>query len=103
MQVFSGVVLSMSQVYGINHAPAAVLMYLAVVIYSPIMAAFAVLGATVATLTGMLSPTPFSFLFSTKVGTKFRRQVAVAQSVQFTCGLRSTEFVSVCIVCFHTA
>jgi hypothetical protein len=28
---------------------------------------------------------------STKVGTKFRRQVA--QSVQFACGLRATEFV----------
>jgi hypothetical protein len=33
-------------------------------------------------------------LLSTKVGTKFRRQVAVAQSVYFACGLRATEFVS---------
>jgi hypothetical protein len=30
---------------------------------------------------------------STKVGIKFRRQVAVAQSVQFARGLRATEFV----------
>jgi hypothetical protein len=30
---------------------------------------------------------------STKVGTKFRRQVEVAQSVQFACGLRATELV----------
>jgi hypothetical protein len=28
-----------------------------------------------------------------KVGTKFRQQVAVAQSVLFTCGLKATEFV----------
>ncbi|PNF19100.1 hypothetical protein B7P43_G10545, partial [Cryptotermes secundus] len=49
--VFSGVVLSMSQVYGISHAPTATLMYLAVLIYSPVMAAFAVLGATLGTLT----------------------------------------------------
>jgi hypothetical protein len=33
-------------------------------------------------------------LLSTKVGTKFRRQVAVAQSVQFARGLRATELVS---------
>jgi hypothetical protein len=30
---------------------------------------------------------------SAKVGTKFRQQVAVAQWVQFACGLRDTEFV----------
>jgi hypothetical protein len=30
---------------------------------------------------------------STKVGTKFRRQVPVAQSVEFARGLRATEFV----------
>jgi hypothetical protein len=30
---------------------------------------------------------------SAKVGTKFRQQVAVAQSVQFVCGLKATEFV----------
>jgi hypothetical protein len=29
---------------------------------------------------------------SAEVGTKFRRQVAVAQSVYFACGLRATEF-----------
>jgi hypothetical protein len=62
MQVFSGVVLSMSQVYGIRHAPAAILMYLAVLIYSPIMAAFAVLGATIGTLTGRVSVMPVSVL-----------------------------------------
>jgi hypothetical protein len=33
---------------------------------------------------------------SVKVGTKFHRQVAVAQSVQFTCKLKATEFVFVC-------
>jgi len=55
VQVLSGVVLSMSQVYGISDAPTAVLMYLAVLIYSPMMAAFAVLGATVGTLTGKVS------------------------------------------------
>jgi hypothetical protein len=32
-------------------------------------------------------------ILSTKVGTKFRRQVAVAQSVQFARGLWATEFV----------
>jgi Flp pilus assembly protein TadB len=62
VQVFSGVVLSMSQVYGISHAPTAILMYLAVLIYSPIMAAFAVLGATLGTLTGRISTMPFSIL-----------------------------------------
>jgi hypothetical protein len=35
--------------------------------------------------------TPLSAYF----GTKFRRQVAVAQSVYFACGLRATEFVFV--------
>jgi hypothetical protein len=55
MQVFSGVVLSMSQVFGISHAAAAALIYLAVLIYSPIVTAFAVLGATIGTLTGRLS------------------------------------------------
>jgi hypothetical protein len=30
---------------------------------------------------------------STKVGTKFRQQVAVVQSVYFVCGLKATEFV----------
>jgi hypothetical protein len=29
---------------------------------------------------------------STKVGTKFRQQVAVAQSVQFACRLKAMEF-----------
>ena len=45
----------MSQVFGISHAAAAALIYLAVLIYSPIMTAFAVLGATIGTLTGRLS------------------------------------------------
>jgi urea transporter len=58
MQVFSGVVLSMSQVFGMSHAAAAILIYFAVLIYSPIMTAFAVLGATVGTLTGWLSAMP---------------------------------------------
>jgi len=48
----------MSQVFGISHAAAAVLIYLAVLIYSPIMTAFAVLGATIGTLTGRLSAMP---------------------------------------------
>jgi urea transporter len=48
----------MSQVFGISHAPAAILIYLAVLIYSPIMAAFGVLGATIATITGKLSVMP---------------------------------------------
>jgi hypothetical protein len=30
---------------------------------------------------------------SVKVGTKFRRKVAVAQSVKFACGLKATEFI----------
>jgi hypothetical protein len=33
--------------------------------------------------------TPILF---TKFGTKFRRKVAVAKSVEFTCGLKATEF-----------
>jgi hypothetical protein len=39
---------------------------------------------------------------STKVGTKFRRQVVVNQSVKFACGVRATEFVCL-FVCsaFH--
>jgi len=49
----------MSQVFGISHAAAATLIYLAVLIYSPIMTAFAVLGATIGTLTGRLSAMPF--------------------------------------------
>jgi hypothetical protein len=36
----------------------------------------------------------------TKADTKFRSQVAVAQSVQFTRGLRATEFVCL-FVCMH--
>lgn len=52
-------VLSMSQVYGISQAPAAILIYLAVIIYSPISAAFAVLGAILGTLTG--KPCHFNF------------------------------------------
>ncbi|XP_021921407.1 urea transporter 2-like isoform X2 [Zootermopsis nevadensis] len=52
--VFSGVVLSMSQVYGVSQAPTAILIYLAVIVYSPISAAFAVLGAAIGTLTGLL-------------------------------------------------
>jgi hypothetical protein len=36
---------------------------------------------------------PRDTILFTKVGTNFRRQVAVAQSVQFACGLRATEFV----------
>jgi hypothetical protein len=35
---------------------------------------------------------------STKVGTKFRRQVAVAQLIMFACGLSATEFVFVIFV-----
>jgi hypothetical protein len=38
------------------------------------------------------------YSLTTDVGTKFRRQVTVAQSVQFACGLRATEFVFVCIL-----
>ncbi|XP_069674816.1 uncharacterized protein [Periplaneta americana] len=52
--VFAGVLLSMSQVFALNYAPSAALMYLAVLIYSPIMAAFAVLGALLGTLTGLI-------------------------------------------------
>jgi hypothetical protein len=37
-------------------------MYLAVLIYSPIMAAFAVLGATLGTLTGRVSAMTLSIL-----------------------------------------
>jgi len=48
----------MSQVFGIGHAAAATLIYLAVLIYSPIMTAFAVLGATIGTFTGRLSAMP---------------------------------------------
>lgn len=59
VQVFSGVVLSMSQVYGISQAPTAILIYLAVIVYSPISAAFAVLGAAIGTLTGR--PCDFQF------------------------------------------
>lgn len=53
----------MSQVFGTSHAAAAVLFYLAVLIYSPIMTAFAVLGATIGTLTGGLSAMPSLVLF----------------------------------------
>nr|CAD7264809.1 unnamed protein product [Timema shepardi] len=53
-QVFAGVVLSMSQVYGYCDPAASTTMYLAILIYSPIMALFAVLGSTLATLTGLL-------------------------------------------------
>jgi hypothetical protein len=35
---------------------------------------------------------------SAKVGTKFRRQVAVAQSARFACRLRVTEFVLIWII-----
>nr|CAD7399628.1 unnamed protein product [Timema poppensis] len=53
-QVFAGVVLSMSQVYGYCDPAASTTMYLAILIYSPVMALFAVLGSTLATLTGLL-------------------------------------------------
>jgi hypothetical protein len=36
---------------------------------------------------------------STKVGTKFRRQVAVAQSIEFARGLKATEFVCLFVIC----
>jgi hypothetical protein len=43
------------------------------------------------------SPTVVNLSFldrrDTEVGTKIRRPAAVAQSVQFTCGLKTTEFV----------
>jgi hypothetical protein len=45
---------------------------------------------------------PRDTLLSTKVGTKFRQQVVVAQSVQFARGLRATEFVF-CFVCLRVA
>nr|CAD7568949.1 unnamed protein product [Timema californicum] len=44
----------MSQVYGYCDPAASTTMYLAILIYSPIMALFAVLGSTLATLTGLL-------------------------------------------------
>jgi hypothetical protein len=36
---------------------------------------------------------PRDILLSAKIGTKFRQKVAVAQSVQFACGLKAMEFV----------
>jgi hypothetical protein len=40
---------------------------------------------------------PHNTPLSTKVGTKFRRQVAAAQLVEFVSGLWATEFVFVCL------
>jgi hypothetical protein len=37
---------------------------------------------------------------SAKVGTKFRQEVEVAQSVYFACGLKATEFVLLQIGCY---
>ncbi|PSN49634.1 hypothetical protein C0J52_12848 [Blattella germanica] len=43
----------MSQAYACNYAPTSVLIYLAVLIYSPITAGFGVVGATVGTVAGV--------------------------------------------------
>jgi hypothetical protein len=40
---------------------------------------------------------------STKFGTKFRQQVAVAQSVYFACGLKTVEFVLFLFVAYFRA
>jgi hypothetical protein len=45
------------------------------------------------TTVGDPSRWPRDTLLSTKVGSKFRRKLAVAQAVYFSCGLRATEFV----------
>ncbi|KAJ9596651.1 hypothetical protein L9F63_012348, partial [Diploptera punctata] len=59
--VFSGIVLSSSQVYAFNYAPTAVLIYIALLLYSPITAAFGLLGAVIGTLTGVLLTDPGSY------------------------------------------
>lgn len=51
-KVFSGTIVAASQVYGLNHIPCAVLIYLAILIYSPTTAAFSYVGSILGTLTG---------------------------------------------------
>jgi hypothetical protein len=76
----------MSQVYGISNAPTAILMYLAVLIYSPIMAAFAVLGATLGTLTGRVSAMPFSILVTVSSSLRVSEWVQTRISIRcYTC------------------
>jgi hypothetical protein len=48
------------------------------------------------TAVGVLPRWPRDTPLSAKVGTKFRRQMAVAQSVSFACGLKATDCLFVC-------
>ncbi|XP_063216817.1 uncharacterized protein LOC134527800 [Bacillus rossius redtenbacheri] len=57
-QVFAGTVLSASQVYGFCDAPASATIYLAILVFSPTMAAFSASGALLATLTGVVFGSP---------------------------------------------
>lgn len=52
-KIFSGTIVSLSQVYGLNNIPGSVLMYLALVIYSPTTALFSYLGSLLGTLIGV--------------------------------------------------
>lgn len=52
-KIFAGTIVSLSQVYALNNIPGSVLMYLALVIYSPTTALFSYLGALLGTLIGV--------------------------------------------------
>ncbi|XP_066993717.2 uncharacterized protein [Anabrus simplex] len=63
-QVFTGILLSMTQVFGACNAPAAALMYLGVLIFSPTTGLMCLLGATLSTLTGLLfCPPPYTDVY----------------------------------------
>lgn len=52
-ETFSGSIVAIAQVYGLNNIPCAALMYLALFVYSPIMTGFAYLGSLLGTLLGI--------------------------------------------------
>ncbi|EEB11289.1 urea transporter, putative [Pediculus humanus corporis] len=63
-ETFSGTITALSQVYGLNNIPCSILMYLALLVYSPTTALFCYLGSFLGTLTGIFFSPDFEKVYA---------------------------------------
>lgn len=63
-ETFSGTITALSQVYGLNDIPCSILMFLALIIYSPTTALFCYSGSFVGTLVGVILSSNFEKVYN---------------------------------------
>ncbi|KAK6617605.1 hypothetical protein RUM44_005193 [Polyplax serrata] len=63
-EFFSGTIMALSQVYGLNDIPCSVLMFLALVVYSPTTALFSYAGSFVGTLLGVFLTSDYEKVYN---------------------------------------